>query len=230
MAFMDATRRSPLQFGLRFLFLLVAAAAVLSAVLAVAVKEPALLFLLGLAAAVVGLICIGRYILEPLDQAARDRRRPTQFTMVDFLALMFLFQLPMAALHGQFDVRHEPHVWVFDVFAWIACSLMWGFSVATLSRAGIEKTWQRGVFLALVLPAAYFGSIAFTVALFAAGVGLYVERGCSWNAAALIAAILAGLALGFFLSARFVRKVVAESAENRQAVAEACDGAPTDPA
>ncbi len=142
---MFATRRSPLQFGLRFLFLLLAVSAVLSAVLAVAVEEPALLFLLGLAGAAAGLTCIGRYILGPLDQAARDQKRPTQFTMVDFLALVFLFQLPMAALHGLFDVRQEPRVWFFDAFAWIACCLMWGFSVATLSRRRRNNVAARRV-------------------------------------------------------------------------------------
>jgi hypothetical protein len=67
---MVAARRSPLQFGLRFLFLLLAVSAVLSAALAVAVEEPALMFLLGLAGTAAGLICIGRSIPGPLDQAA----------------------------------------------------------------------------------------------------------------------------------------------------------------
>ena len=105
------------------------------------------------------LIAIGRYILGPLDRATRHRRRPTQFTMVDFMSLMFLFQLPMAALRGWTNLREEPSIWVFYIFGWLATAAMWASSVSTLSRAGVNYTWHRGVFLAFVLPAAYFGSI-----------------------------------------------------------------------
>src|SRR5690348_14435588 len=71
------------------------------------------LFFCTLIAAASLLIVIGRYVLGPLDRAARYRRCPTQFTMVDFLSLMFLFQLPMAALRGWANVRDEPAIWVF---------------------------------------------------------------------------------------------------------------------
>jgi hypothetical protein len=208
---MHGAGRSPVQFSLRFLFLLATAAAAVSAALAAALYSPSLLFLLGLGAVVGGLVAIGRYILGPLDRAARHRMRPTQFTMVDFLSLMFLFQLPMAALHAFFDVRDDPQVWVFDVFGWVACSLMWGLSVSTLSRAGIEKTWQRGVFLAFILPVAYFGSIVFVVVIFGSGIWLYHERSISSAPWPIVVAIVGGLAIAFHLSALFVRKMAAES-------------------
>ncbi len=229
MAGMVETRRSPLQFGLRFIFLLLLGVAVLASLLPVLGAGP-LLFLLGLIVAIAALVAIGRSILGPLDRAARNRMRPTQFTMVDFLSLMFLFQLPMAALHAFFDVREEPRVWVFDVFGWIACSLMWGASVSTLSRAGIEKTWQRGVFLAFVLPITYFGAILFTMTLFASGIGLFVERRVPPRVAALVAGIIVGLAIAFYLAARFVRKMVAESDHSREPDPEIGNSASTDPA
>lgn len=227
MAGMDETRRSPQQFGLRFVVLMIIVVGLLLVTLPF-MGGGLLLFLLGLSAAIASLVGIGRYVLGPLDQAARKHMRPTQFTMVDFLSLMFLFQLPMAALHANFDVRREPQVWVFDIFGWIACTLMWGFSVGTLSRAGIEKTWQRGVFLAFVLPVTYFGSIVFISTLFVAAIGLVVERRAPLRAALLVAGILGGLALGFYLSARFVRKMVAESEEAKQAEPAACDAAFSD--
>lgn len=208
MARMPETGRVPFQFISRSLFLL---AGGVSAAMAVGIYGPALLFLLGLAAAAGALIVIGRYILGPLDRVARHRMRPTQFTMVDFLSLMFLFQLPMAALHAFFDVREDPQVWVFDIFGWVACSLMWGFSVSTLSRAGIEKTWQRGVFLAFVLPIAYFGAIVFVVTLLVSGIWLYEERSISSAPWPMVVSIVGGLAIAFHLSALFVRKMAAES-------------------
>lgn len=224
---MDEIRRPSLQFSLRFVVPIIIVIGVLLLTLPL-MGRGLLLFLLGLGVALAALIGIGRYILGPLDQAARKYMRPTQFTMVDFLSLMFLFQLPMAALHARFDVQHEPQVWIFDIFGWIACTLMWSFSVGTLSRAGIEKTWQRGVFLAFVLPVTYFGSIVFIFTLFVATIGLVVERRAPLGAAMLVVGILGGLALAFYLSARFVRKMVAESEEAKQADSAACDAALSD--
>lgn len=156
------------------------------------------------------LTAIGRWIVGPLDRAARHRMRPTQFTMVDFLSLMFLFQLPMAAVRGWTSVRENSAVFVLYVFGWLATSAMWALSVRTLSRAGIEKTWHRGIFLALVLPAAYFGSIVFTAIVALGSISLFARNGPLSNAPAALA-VAGGLLLAFFLSARFVRKMVATS-------------------
>lgn len=170
------------------------------------------LLLLGcsLVAAASMLTAIGLWIVGPLDRAARHRMRPTQFTMVDFLSLMFLFQLPMAAVRGWASVRDDPSVYVFYVFGWLATSAMWALSVRTLSRAGIEKTWHRGIFLALVLPAAYFGSIVFTAIVAVGSISLFARNGPLRNAPAALA-VAGGLLLAFFLSARFVRKMVTAS-------------------
>ena len=173
------------------------------------------LLLLGcsLLAAAALLTAIGRWIVGPLDRAARHRMRPTQFTMIDFLSLMFLFQLPMAAVRGWASVREERSVFVFYAFGWLATSAMWGMSVRTLSRAGIENIWRRAIFLALVLPAAYFGSIAFTVILALGSISLFLVESPWHNAAPMMFAAACGLILAFFLSARFVRKMVRASEE-----------------
>jgi hypothetical protein len=176
------------------------------------------LFLAGLVAAAALLTAIGRYVLGPLDRAARHWMRPTQFTMIDFLSLIFLFQLPMAALRPLGGERGDAQelIWLLYFFCWVVTAAMWGLSVRTLSRAGIENTWHRGVFLAFVLPAAYFGSIALVVALCIAVVAMCMEGIPSATAALTMLAVVAGLLTAFFLSAKFVRKMVAASplAEN----------------
>jgi hypothetical protein len=161
------------------------------------------------------LTAIGLWIVGPLDRAARHRMGPTQFTMVDFLSLMFLFQLPMAALRGWASIRENSAVFVFYVFGWLATSAMWALSVRTLSRAGIEKTWHRGIFLALVLPAAYFGSIVFTAIVALGSISLFV-RDRPWSNAPAMLVVAGGLLLAFFLSARFVRKMVTVSEAARE--------------
>lgn len=131
--------------------------------------------------------------------------------MVDFMSLMFLFQLPMAALRGWTNLREEPAIWVFYVFGWLATAAMWASSVSTLSRAGVNNTWHRGVFLAFVLPAAYFGSILFTASLFVAVGFLFSHEAATRSGVAAFLATDAGLLAGFFLSAKFVRKMTAAS-------------------
>ena len=160
---------------------------------------------------VLALVVIGRYILGPLDAAARHRRRPTQFTLADFLALMFLFQLPVALI--RLIVQHEPPgMGLLYGFAWVASSLMWGLSVQTLSRAGIVTPWRRVVFLSAVLPIAYFGSVGFLgAALLGAGIILFNGGGLGTTGFWWLIAVGAIMPVGFYWAACFVRTMVASS-------------------
>lgn len=189
----------------------------------------ALLFFAGLIAAIAMLVTIGLYILAPLDQTARHRRRPTQFTMVDFLSLIFLFQLPMATIRAFVDANGHQYVMGLQIFGWLATSAMWGLSVRTLSRAGIENTRHRGIFLAFVLPAAYFGSVVFTVIVTVSVISLFVREALPRGAAPMMFAIAAALLPAFFLSARFVRKMVAASAGANELSTSGVDYAPVEP-
>ena len=113
--------------------LLLMAAGVVAIRLAALVRGPAsegFLMLLGVVTFVCGgifvLVSLGRYMLGPLDEAARGLMRPTQFTIADFLSLIFLLQLPTAILHAS-AARDEPSMLrVLDCSAWVICSLMWG--------------------------------------------------------------------------------------------------------
>ena len=160
---------------------------------------------------VLALAVIGKFVLGPLDAAARYRRRPTQFTMADFLALVFLFQLPVALLRLALP-GDLPQIKFLYFFVWTASSLMWGLSVQTLSRAGVETPWRRVVFLSAVLPVVYFGSIVFLGAILLAAFtlvfdpGLAELRGFWWYM--VLGALLP---LAFAWAARFVRSTLADS-------------------
>ncbi len=105
-------------------------------------------------------VAIGAWILRPLDQAAKSSVRAPQFTLVDFLCLFVLIQLPTGLIHGWLRGTDYPGIWVLDGFGWGSCGMMWWISVRTLSRAGIQNPWHRGTFLLSALPLAFFGSIA----------------------------------------------------------------------
>jgi hypothetical protein len=164
-----------------------------------------------LASIFLALVAIGELILGPLDAAARHRRCPTQFTLADFMALVFLFQLPVALMRLALPREASSNGFVYG-FAWAASSFMWGLSVRTLSRAGIEIPWRRVVFLSAVLPIAYFGSVVFiggvffgvAAALFDGPVRAMSGLGWFIAAAALMPA-------AFYWAAWFVRRMLAPS-------------------
>jgi hypothetical protein len=140
------------------------------------------------------------WILRPLDEAARGRELPMQFTLGDFLGLVFLMQVPTWAL--MLDRRLA---WPIVVFGWIAFGLMWLFGVHTLSRAGVENPWHRVLFVAVVIP----GSVCATIALPAVAMGLIVTvfepRGGPPALAVLVGVVLLGCALyGLGLSTRWM--------------------------
>ena len=167
----------------------------------------------GLLVAIIIMVPFGRWILGPLDRAARNRRHPVQFTMLDFFSLLFLLQLPLGVVHSFWSAEETGAVWVLDGFGWFATGLMWWISVRTLSRAGIHKPWHRVVFLLLVLPLAYSGIIAAPF-LFAALLATFAQGATSgWDQerSVLLASILVILACAFYLSARFPRKMLSES-------------------
>jgi len=156
---------------------------------------------------------LGQLILGPLDQAARRRRGPTQFTMLDFLCLIFLIQLPMGLLQATFVRGSElggAAGRVLYVVGAVIGGLMWWVSVRQLSGAGVTLTAHRGGFLALVLPVAFFGSIAMIVL----AVLLVNEVGLAWQLSPNVPYILTAmglLAVAFYCSARYTRWIVRQS-------------------
>ncbi len=98
------------------------------------------------------------------------RRARVQFTVIDFLGLMFLMQLPMALikLAVQWGPRRgDPRVPEMMMYA-MACAmtgLVWSQCVATFSRAGVTAARDRGWTVFLVLPMAYLGTFALPVLL-----------------------------------------------------------------
>jgi hypothetical protein len=151
---------------------------------------------------------IWRWILHPVDQAGKRLALPTQFTIVDFLCLFFLVQLPMAFIHyGDFGEAWGGR-WLLDIFTWLACGSMWLVSVRTLSRAGVRKQWHRAVFLAFVLPVAVCSAIV-VPCLTAVAVVMLLSNppldDLRWPVLALADAVLIA---AVYVSGRFTRRIV----------------------
>jgi hypothetical protein len=159
-----------------------------------------------------------RWVLGPLDVAAKGRHGPFQFTLGDFLGLFFLAQVPTAAL--MLDRREA---WLIVVFGWFAFGLMWLGGVHTLSRAGITNPWHRAAFVAVVIP----GSVAGLLAMAFCGVGV----GVAWSVGELetgfaLMGCFAVLGVVSYALGRLTRRMVAR----RDELAQDTDGQGNDAA
>ena len=168
----------------------------------------------GLTTLVAAIVVVARWILRPLDRAAKGREAPAQFTLVDFLCLVFMAQLPTGLVQWMFygSGREQGAALGICVFAWIACGLLWWTAIRTLGRAGIHGTWQRAGFLALVLPVTIFGIIGFLPLSFAV-LAVAFSGEASWRGLRFGLALLAegGLIGALYACARYTRWLVASA-------------------
>lgn len=176
------------------------------------------LFLTFLAAAIGGMIAVGVWILGPLDRAAGNGRSARQFTVADFLALVFLLQLPLGLIHARFAPPESRTVWLLDFFACGSVLALWLKSVGVLSRAGIRRSWHRGVFLTLVLPVAYAGLTPVVAILGIVLNGTLIDPGAlDRSQLGVLAAALGGVIAAILVSARFTRHMVLVAAAEAMA-------------
>ncbi|MBN2475151.1 MAG: hypothetical protein JXB62_11120 [Pirellulales bacterium] len=173
---------------------------------------PAFLLFGGLVSTVVFSIV---WILRPLDRAARSRQCPTQFSIADFLSLFVLVHLVTALAEAARAGVSEFGLSLALLYAycWISCGTAWWMSVRTLSRAGVRHTWHRAVFLVLVLPMTFFGSIAAPglvlalVAVVAAGV---IGQWEHWVLHTFLLCLAeCGVVFALWLAGRFTRRMMA---------------------
>lgn len=163
---------------------------------------------------VVACLMIGAWILWPLDSVAARRRGRVQFTVIDFLGLMFLLQLPMALINlgtgtnMQSGMRGDQLT--LYVLAWIGTALVWWRSIVVFSRAGVTQTKDRALTVFLVLPMAYLGTFSVPTLLVVATQGDY---------STLMRFVLLGIAAAVtfgVVSAGIVSRRIAQRSESHQ--------------
>jgi hypothetical protein len=118
----------------------------------------ALLILAGLVTAIYG---FGRWILGPIDRAAKGRRAAARVSIGDFLCLFVAIQIPFTLATRLRSEETESFFWFFAVLSWIVAPVIWISCAATLSRAGITSGKHRLAFMGLVLPIVYYGLAPF---------------------------------------------------------------------
>jgi hypothetical protein len=181
---------------------------------------------------------LGRWVLGPIDRAAKARRAPVRLSVADFLCLFVAVQLPLTLVARMRSDDTEPWFWIFAILAWVVAPVIWISCAVTLSRAAITKGSQRLVFMGLVLPIAYYGLIPFVV-LAAMAVGMTFEGRLSqlvrYPGTIFLWMITGG---AIFLSGLYTRRLVAlpvlvpvpaGQSDNQAAKVEAAGAAERDP-
>ena len=102
----------------------------------------------------------GRWILGPIDRAAKGRHAPPRVSLSDFLCLFVAVQLPLAFASRLRSEETEQFFWALAAISWVVAPVIWILCARTLSRAGITSG-HRFLFLAVVLPIVYYGLIPF---------------------------------------------------------------------
>ncbi len=170
----------------------------------------ALLAFFGGLAVIIGVpVSVTRWVMGPLDRAAQRSQNPTQFTIVDFLCLFFLIQLPMSINH--WALFKEPEAaWGIDAYVWCVAGLGWWYGVRTLSRTGVRKPWRRIVFLVAVLPVTVVGSLSLAILTIVLIAGIFA-RDMPWAVYAWGAPIGIAMVAGIYGCGRFTRWLVAQA-------------------
>ncbi len=106
---------------------------------------------------------IVRWILAPIDRAAKFRKAPARFSIGDFFCLFLAIQIPLAVIYRFVETDEDQFYWLFTIATWIVGPVMWVTGARTLSKAGIEASGQRFVFLGLIMPIVYYGLLPFTI-------------------------------------------------------------------
>jgi hypothetical protein len=185
-------------------------------VFADAVKNPVVMTF-GIITVCVGPILVWRvasWIARPLDLAAKNRRHPTQFTIVDFLCLFVLVQAPTALIHsiktGGATGISEYEPFLLDAYAWAAIGVIWWKAAQITSRAGINTPWHRVVLLLVVLPTALVGPLLPFVFAIVTAIGM-IRFHSPAKLAATVVCMAIGVPVAAIISARLVRRIAAAS-------------------
>ena len=181
-----------------------------------------LLLPLGVVVGVGTPIAAAWWIMGPIDEAAKDRRHPAQFSLADFLCLFFLLQLSMGLVHWAFAGDAGTNaVWLLDAYAWISLTSLWWAGVRRLSRAGIRNPWIRCAFLTVAIPFAPAVMVVLPIGAIMVVVGggvVLTGRGpgvdfVPFIIAGLAAASAAGVAYALGLSTRWMLRRYGAAAE-----------------
>jgi hypothetical protein len=91
--------------------------------------------------------------------------------------LFVAVQLPLAFVRRLRSDETEAVFWCFVILTWIIAPVVWLSCARALSRGGIGGGAHRFLFMALVLPVAYYGLVPFVILTAMAAIQIIVGEG-----------------------------------------------------
>jgi hypothetical protein len=149
-------------------------------------------------------IWLATSILAPIDRAAKFRKAAVGFSIGDFLCVFLAIQLPLTAVYQFVRESGREAYWGFTALTWLVAPFIWFACAHALSRAQITNGWHRIAFLGLIMPLVYYGLIPFTIL----GIGLFLPFQIPYLQLPRMPITWLTLALLFFISGRFVKRIV----------------------
>lgn len=134
------------------------------------------------------------WMLEPINRVAGHLQATTRYLLTDFLGLMVLLQAALAVVGRAIETKPGEDRSPYWIVLFVALALMlvlWAASVSVVSRAGINRPWQRLAVMIVLVPGALAVIVGWPVAI----VSLIINLGLAQEVFG--AGALTGLALTF---------------------------------
>ncbi len=148
-----------------------------------------------------------------LVKVGRARSRRRQLQLIDFFALplpvlLTLRLFPSMACFERIAARAQVFWYGFFVAVCIVC---WLNAAISLSRVGVRRVWQRGVYLALVVPTLFLGPFG-VMCVWLRPIALAARTGVPITAADMTmpATVTVVVLLSIILCLRYTRYLIAE--------------------
>lgn len=116
-------------------------------------------------------------VMEPVERAAQERRKPAQFTIADMLCLFLLVHASSAVAYYLSSKLPGEVKTAEYIFGWTMWGALWWVSVRKLSRAGVTKPLHRAIFLLAIIPWLVVGSfLQLGVWMYGFSIMTYISR------------------------------------------------------
>jgi hypothetical protein len=129
----------------------------------------------GTLAAIAPLLAV-YWVVYPLNALAKAHKHPIKFGIGDFLALFVMYQVPLSIVFAAMPkvARTSQNQAGLAVIVFLMTALLWALGVGQLSRAGIQTSKHRFLFVTVVMPIAFIVA-PLTISLMGSGLMLGVE-------------------------------------------------------
>ncbi|WP_425616656.1 hypothetical protein NA78x_000308 [Anatilimnocola sp. NA78] len=95
---------------------------------------------------------LGRWMLQPINEAGGRVQAPRKFLLTDFAWLVLQLQLALGFSVSWIGVEQRTFAPIL-AFLMFAVFVLWLFGVGFLSRAGVTQPLRRAIFTTVLLPA-----------------------------------------------------------------------------